>query len=338
MSAAPARPISPAEGRAARIAVGPSRRGVAAPEPEPELDWGRARRLGGLRRFAAAITLLNVLGHAFLGFETSWAHPFAAALTAYALEWLLEWIDARATDRVPRFREGGRFGWVDFLLSAHISAMAVSMLLYPGERLWPVMFATAVAVGSKVVLRLEVDGRSRHVMNPSNLGIAVTLLLFPSVGIAPPYQFTEFFLGVGNWIFPGILIGLGTMINARYTRRLPLIAAWLGGFVLQAVVRSALGETALVPSLVPMTGLAFLLFTFYMVTDPPTTPSSRRGQLAFGLSVAGAYGLLMAFHVVFGLFFALVVVCGARGAWLAWRAGVASLVTSPTRASAPVRG
>ena len=26
-----------------------------------------------------------------------------------------------------------------------------------------------------------------------------------------------------------------------------------------------------------MTGLAFLLFTFYMVTDPPTTPSSGQG-------------------------------------------------------------
>ena len=53
-----------------------------------------------------------------------------------------------------------------------------------------------------------------------------------------------------------------------------------------------------------MTGVAFLLFTFYMVTDPATTPSTPRGQIAFGAAVAAAYGLLMAFHVVFGLFFA----------------------------------
>jgi hypothetical protein len=62
-----------------------------------------------------------------------------------------------------------------------------------------------------------------------------------------------------------------------------------------------------------MTGLAFLLYTFYMVTDPATTPASVRGQVVFGLSVAAVYGLLMVSHVVFGLFFALTIVCSARG-------------------------
>jgi hypothetical protein len=32
----------------------------------------RVDRLGGLRRFAVAITVLNILGHAFFGFEQSW--------------------------------------------------------------------------------------------------------------------------------------------------------------------------------------------------------------------------------------------------------------------------
>jgi hypothetical protein len=61
--------------------------------------------------------------------------------------------------------------------------------------------------------------------------------------------------------------------------------------------------------------VAFILFTFYMVTDPATTPSAPRAQVAFGASVAAVYGLLMAAHVVFGLFFALSLVCAARGAW-----------------------
>ena len=38
----------------------------------------RADRLGGLRRFAVAITVLNILGHAFFGFEQSLAQPVAA--------------------------------------------------------------------------------------------------------------------------------------------------------------------------------------------------------------------------------------------------------------------
>jgi hypothetical protein len=49
------------------------------------------------------------------------------------------------------------------------------------------------------------------------------------------------------------------------------------------------------------------------VTDPATTPAGRRDQIAFGLSVAAVYGLLMVTHVVFGLFFALTLVCGVRG-------------------------
>ena len=53
---------------------------------------------------------------------------------------------------------------------------------------------------------------------------------------------------------------------------MPLILAWLGGFVLQAAVRSLIQGTPMVAALLPVTGMAFLLFTFYMVTDPATTP------------------------------------------------------------------
>jgi hypothetical protein len=68
--------------------------------------------------------------------------------------------------------------------------------------------------------------------------------------------------------------------------------------------------------LAPITGFAFILFTFYMVTDPATTPDDRREQWAFGSAVGFAYGLLVELHVVFGLFFALVAVSTARGALL----------------------
>jgi hypothetical protein len=66
-----------------------------------------------------------------------------------------------------------------------------------------------------------------------------------------------------------------------------------------------------------MTGVAFILYTFYMVTDPATTPSGTRAQMVFGAAVAFTYGLLMVCHIVFGLFFALSIVCTLRGAVLA---------------------
>jgi hypothetical protein len=268
------------------------------------------KRLAGLRRFAFAITFLNLLGHTVLGFEQSWAQPLVALATAYSVEIFLETIDARVNRQQARFQ--GSFGnFIDFLLPAHITALAVAMLLYANERLLPIAFATAVAIASKAIFRIP--GGKRHFFNPSNFGITITLLLFPWVGIAPPYQFTENLSGWGDWLLPGLIVCTGTFLNARFTGKLPLIAAWLGGFILQAGLRSYVFETPILAALLPMTGVAFVLFTFYMVTDPGTTPSKPLDQIVFGASIAAVYGLLMLCHIVFGLFFALTIVCTFRG-------------------------
>jgi enediyne biosynthesis protein E5 len=276
----------------------------------------RSDRLGGLRRFAVAITVLNILGHAFFGFEQSLAQPFVALASAYSAELLLELIDARCNRRPLRFLGGGVRKFVEFLLSAHITGLACAMLLYANERFGPVVFASVVAICSKSVLRAPNGRGTRHFFNPSNFGITATLLAFSWVSVAPPYQFTENMTGAGDWILPAVIVCTGTFLNARFTHRLPLIAAWLGGFIAQAALRSLLFDTPFGAGLVPMTGVAFILYTFYMVTDPATTPEKRREQIVFGLSVAAVYGLLMVTHVVFGLFFALTLVCTVRGLWM----------------------
>ncbi len=273
-------------------------------------------RLAALRRFATAITVLNILGHTVLGFEQSLATPFVSLLAAYGSEILLELVESWRFGRRPRFLGGGVVRVVDFLLSAHITALAVGMLLYANERLLPVAFAAATAIGSKYLFRVGTNGSSRHVFNPSNLGITATLLAFPWVGIAQPYMFTENLPGPWAWALPVLIVFSGSFLNTVFTRRIPLILAWLSGFVVQAAIRHFAFGNLFLPSLNPMTGVAFLLFTFYMVTDPATTPVTRRGQIAFGLSMAAAYGVLMSFHIVFGLFFGLSLVCTGRAAIL----------------------
>ncbi len=230
---------------------------------------------------------------------------------------------------------GRRRAWlrkdtIDFLLPAHITGLAVAMLLYANDRLWPIAFASAAAIGSKAIFRIGAGSRTRHFFNPSNFGITVTLLLFPWVGIAPPYHFTENLVGVGSWILPGVIVLSGTFLNARFTHKLPLIGAWLGGFALQALIRSWWFGTPPVAAWLPMTGVAFLLYTFYMVTDPATSPGSRRGQIFFGLAVALAYAILMMAHVVFGLFFSLTLVCALRGTGLWWEARQAMAQRGPS--------
>jgi len=278
--------------------------------------WAQTNRLGGLRRFAVAISILNILGHTVLGFEQAWATPFVGLAAAYSTELLLEWWDALLSHRRVRFG-GGAARLVDFLLSAHISGLAVGMLLYANERMWPVAFAASAAIASKTIFRLTVGQSSRHFFNPSNFGISLTLLLFPWIGIAPPYHFTEDLVGAGDWILPGIIVCTGTLLNWRFTKRLPLIAAWLAGFILQALLRHWLFGARIPSALLPMTGVAFILYTFYMVTDPATTPSGTRAQILFGAGVALTYGVLMSLHIVFGLFFALSIVCALRGVAMA---------------------
>jgi enediyne biosynthesis protein E5 len=274
------------------------------------------RRIAALRRFAIGISGLTVVGHIWLGFEQSWAQVIVALATCYALELALEAADAWSLRRQPRF-QGGPIALVDFLLPAHISALAIALLLYPGgARLAPIVLACTLAVASKAMFRVPVGRGRRHFFNPSNFGIAITLLLFPAVSISPPYHFTENVSGTGDWLVPAFVLCSGTFLNYRLTGKIPLIMAWLVTFVLQAVARHVLFGSALVGSLDPMTGMAFLLFTFYMVTDPGTTPNSPRNQVAFGAAVALTYGVMLALHIVFTLFFALLFVAAVRGTWL----------------------
>ncbi|WP_329520733.1 enediyne biosynthesis protein UnbU [Spirillospora sp. NBC_01491] len=280
---------------------------TAPPAARPAKD----PRLIALRRFALSITVFTVLGHTVLGFEQAYATPLAALAAAYVLELGLEALDAWAAQR-PRKFAGGPRALMEFLLPAHITALACAMLLYANSRLGPVVLAVAVGITSKYLIRIRINGKVRHVMNPSNLGIAVVLVLFPWVGIAPPYQFTEWIGGALDWVVPALILVSGTMLNAMLTKKVPLILGWVGGFALQAVVRTTVEGTATASALLAMTGVAFVLFTNYMITDPGTTPFRPRNQFWFGAATAGVYGLLVAVHVVYGLFFALVIVCALR--------------------------
>ncbi|HEX5500729.1 MAG TPA: hypothetical protein VFX03_15945, partial [Thermomicrobiales bacterium] len=102
-----------------------------------EASYDSADRLAALGRFALAITALTIVGHGALGFEQSYAQPLTALAVAYAVQLALEWIDAASHGRSPRFA-GSTGRLVEFLLPAHITALAIAMLLYFNDRLWPV--------------------------------------------------------------------------------------------------------------------------------------------------------------------------------------------------------
>ena len=293
-------------------------------------------RLFALWYFTTLMILWNVIGHTVLGFEQSWASPLVAIAASIVVSMLLDWVDARARGRGLRFT-GSYADFLNFLPACLIPGFACSMLLYSNERLWPVVFAVVLSIGSKLMFRAPVGhGRTQHLFNPSNFGVAATLVLLPEVSFAPPYHFTENVTGLWDLGVPAIVLVSGIIVHALFTGRLPLVAAWVGGFILQGVVRAALGGTPAFVPLMPMTSAAFIIFTLYMIPDPATTPLAPGRQVLFGLSVAVVYGCLQALHVVFGLFYALLVVCAIRGlslhAFGLWRRLRDMIVGAPSTA------
>jgi enediyne biosynthesis protein E5 len=270
-----------------------------------------------LRRFAISITIFNIVGYTVLGFEQPWTWPLVALATAYTTEIVLEIVGARVEGRAPRFAGNGVRGMIEFLYPSHITALALNMLIYVNDRIWVMIFGVFLAVSAKWVLRAPVRGKLRHYMNPSNFGIAMILVLFPAwASIAPPYHFTEHVNDLVSWLIVAVILASGTMLNAMLTQRMWLILGWLSFFVLQAVIRGLLFGTSIPAALGMATGVAFVLYTNYMVTDPGTTPSKPASQFAFGAGVATVYGFLMVAHIAYGLFFATAMVCLIRGAFL----------------------
>lgn len=304
-------PASPATSPPATARTGPAP-ARAVPATAPRVDSADPR-YKALRNFAISMSIFNILGYTLLGFEQPWTWPLFALAVGYGTELTVEAIAAWAQRRRPGFRGHGLWGLYTFLLPTHITALAVNMLLYANSKFWPIAFAVVVAVGQKAVLRSPIKGRMRHFMNPSNFGITVTLLTFSWVNVAPPYHFTENVPDVIRIMVPLVILTAGTVLNSVLTKKVGLIMGWAGGFVIQALIRHYVWGVALWASLGIMTGVAFVLFTNYMITDPGTTPSPFRNQFMFGASVAVAYGILMLFNIVYTMFFAVTIVCLLRG-------------------------
>ena len=275
--------------------------------------WKDPRYLA-LRNFAMSITGFNIFGYTLLGWEQPYLWPIFAVLTAYATEAVFEVLSAWVEHRKVGFLGEGPKATMAFFLPAHITGLAANMLLYANNQWWPVMFCVVVAVAQKHVLRAPIKGRMRHFMNPSNLGITVSLLVLGNwVSISPPYQFTEWASSYFRLMIPLVIVTAGTVLNALLTKKTPLIVGWMGAFAIQAFLRHWIYGVQLNTALGVMTGVAFVLFSNYMITDPATTPSKPLAMFMFGSATAFVYGILMAFNIVYTLFYALAIVCAVRG-------------------------
>ena len=163
--------------------------------------------------------------------------------------------------------------------SALISGLSLCLLLRTNSA--PLALAApAIAVASKFALRW----RGKHLFNPTNVALVALMIL-----------------GAPAWVSPG---------QWGNTTWLAFLFACLGGVVVQRAARAdvtfsfILAWAALLfgrahwlnqPAAVPLHQMqsgAFLLFSFFMISDPRTTPDSRPGRVLFAVLVAAGAALV----------------------------------------------
>ncbi len=152
------------------------------------------------------------------------------------------------------------------------------------------MFAALTEVGSDREQNSYCSWRGKHLFNPTNFGI-VALILATDGGVwVSPGQW-------GNVAFFGFLMAcLGGLVVNRAARA-DVTVAWLACYLALLFGRSYwLDEPMTIPVHRLESG-GLLLFSFFMISDPKTTPDSRLGRMIFAALVA--YG---AWWVQFRLF------------------------------------
>jgi Na+-translocating ferredoxin:NAD+ oxidoreductase RnfD subunit len=243
---------------------------------------------------AFILGLYNVLGFTVLGFNRSPIQMLITSIMACTLELLLcRWVTKK---------------WI-FPLSALISSFSLSLLLNFSHNYWILIVPVFFAIGSKYFLSLN----GRHFFNPALTAVVMCLLFCENlITSAPAYQWT----GIENlWIF---MVLLGVFLLLPKINRHWLVISFLVTFTAQTALRALIMrhhlpfETLFLGTL---TSPSFILFTFFMITDPMTSPKTKNDQIIVGASIA-IVDLL--YHIVqsyYTFFFAGFTVAAIRFLW-----------------------
>jgi Na+-transporting NADH:ubiquinone oxidoreductase subunit NqrB len=180
-------------------------------------------------------------------------------------------------------------------LSALVSALSLCLLLR-ADGLWILACAGVLAIASKFLIRWN----GKHVFNPTNFAIGI-LLMTGTAWISPAQW------GSRTWL-AFLFACLAGLVLSR-AKRADVALAFLATFIGILFVRAFyLGDPWTIP-LKHMQSGAMLLFAFFMISDPKTTPDRRTMRIAYGVLVAGvaAYLQFVAYRpqgLIYALFFA----------------------------------
>lgn len=158
--------------------------------------------------------------------------------------------------------------------SAAITSLSLSILLRAVSP-WYWLVAGMIAIAAKFLIRWN----GKHLFNPACIGIVTLMLVFGrDVWVSP-----------GQWGQTPLLAGYAMAVAALVlssAKRLDIALGFLGSFAAILFARAIwLGDPMAIPIHQLSTG-ALLIFAFFMITDPRSTPDSRTGRLIFAACVA----------------------------------------------------
>lgn len=200
-----------------------------------------------------------------------------------------------------------------FPLSAMITGMGLSILSNFSHGLWLAAIPPFFAIASKYVCTVN----GRHVYNPALFGVVASLLLSDGmITPAPAYQWG------GSGVTAFFIATTAMMLFALNVRRNVLIISFLVFYSLQLGFRAWLLRHHIPPQtllLGAFSSPAFYLFTFFMITDPRTSPESKSGQIWMAFVIVFVDLLLHKYQAFSTLFYAGFIYFTGRWLWLLWR-------------------
>ena len=181
-----------------------------------------------------------------------------------------------------------------------ISALSLTLLLRT-DHLALLALAGVIAVGSKFIVRAG----GKHIFNPANIAIVALTLATPAAWTSPGQW------GAAVWL-AALLAGAGVFVAYR-AARIDTALIFLGGFAALIFGRALwLGDPLAIP-LREMQNGALVLFAFFMITDPKTTPDGARARAAFSIATALiAYVMIYHLYLSDGIFYALAIMTALR--------------------------
>lgn len=224
----------------------------------------------------ASLVCFGVLA---LDFGIRWQNAVAILVTALATQML-----GTVYARLPRFDP----------LSPLITSLSLTLLLRT-DVVALAAVAALIAIGSKFLIRF----RGKHVFNPAN--VALVLLMLAS---------DHAWVSSGQWGSAAIgaftLACLGSLVLTR-ARRAETTVAFLLIYAALLFGRSVwLGDPLAIP-LHQLQNGALLIFAFFMISDPKTTPNTATGRVLFAALVAGiAYIIQFVYYEPHGPILALI--------------------------------